>query len=205
MSDKNKIEFYIFRHGETDWNRDLIFQGHTDIPLNNTGKAQAAKLADQLLALCPEIILSSDLSRAQETARIANAKISVPILVSDQLRECNLGNAEGMHHDKVNETYGAEGRKRWDSVKPEDLSYGFPNGETKAENVRRLVAYLESFCRLQPHFKKIAVSTHGGCVRRLVHICKGAPEEPVPMPNCVLYKITYDAGTGVWAFGGMNT
>ena len=60
---------FVFRHGETDWNREGRLQGHTDTPLNATGLAQAEALAEQLRRHRLEAVVSSDLLRARTTAR----------------------------------------------------------------------------------------------------------------------------------------
>ena len=58
----------LLRHGQTDWNLEFRMQGHTDIPLNAVGQFQASAAAPSVVALGAEVIVSSDLSRARETA-----------------------------------------------------------------------------------------------------------------------------------------
>ncbi|MGA1689823.1 MAG: histidine phosphatase family protein, partial [Candidatus Nanopelagicaceae bacterium] len=58
----------LWRHGQTDWNLQNRFQGHSDIPLNETGHAQARRAAPLLMGLRPEKIICSDLIRTQQTA-----------------------------------------------------------------------------------------------------------------------------------------
>lgn len=196
------VDLYIFRHGETDWNRDLKYQGHTDIPLNKLGLEQAETLIPKMNLLNPEIFLSSDLIRAKRTAETANLDLRRAILESVELRECHLGDSEGMHRDKVLETFGADAVQRWSSVKPEDDDFSFPNGEKKSAHIKRLYTYLEKFMKDQPHYSRIAVSTHGGSVRRLIQHCENAPPEAAPLPNCVLYHIQFERSLGLWHFVG---
>nr|WP_281372866.1 histidine phosphatase family protein [Kineococcus aurantiacus] len=86
----------MVRHGETDWNRDGRLQGRTDIPLNDTGRAQAQALAEQLAGQGWAAITSSPLSRARETARIIAAELGLELLPAhDDLVERRFGEAEG--------------------------------------------------------------------------------------------------------------
>ena len=76
------------RHGETAWNVDTRLQGHLDIPLNDTGRRQARHLARALLGRQPiDAIVSSDLSRALETARIVAQATGAPLTTHTGLRE----------------------------------------------------------------------------------------------------------------------
>ena len=193
-------ELYLFRHGETDWNREHRFQGHTDIPLNESGREQAARLAMDLGLHSLDALLTSDLSRARETAALIHAQLKLPIIIAPELRECNLGNLEGKLRDEIKEIQGETSWSRWLSVKPEDLDFGFTGGETKKEHLIRLLHFLESFCISNPHLRKIGISTHGGCIRRLVHHCNDAPTEAIALPNCALYLITFNATSGAWKF-----
>jgi uncharacterized phosphatase len=70
--------FFLVRHGETEWNRLRKIQGVSDIPLNDTGRAQAAALGDILSRHRFDLIVSSPLSRALETARIVATKLGMP-------------------------------------------------------------------------------------------------------------------------------
>ena len=195
-----QTDVLIFRHGETDWNREQRFQGHTDIPLNETGRAQARQLTATLKQLRPHAILTSDLSRARETAEIANSVLKIPIYITPDLRECRLGDPEGMLRSQIASTYGVDTWEKWLSVKVEDLDFCFPNGENKRQHLQRITHYVESFAKTNPQFSTLALSTHGGSLRRLVHHCKGAPIEPVPLPNCALYKLSFHHHSGEWFF-----
>ncbi|MGA7262389.1 MAG: histidine phosphatase family protein, partial [Stellaceae bacterium] len=72
---------FLFRHGETDWNREGRLQGHTDTPLNATGLAQAQALAESLRPHRLDVVVSSDLARAQTTARIVAEALRVPLFI----------------------------------------------------------------------------------------------------------------------------
>lgn len=177
-------------------------QGHTDIALNEAGREQAAKLRSVVEDFRPGAILTSDLRRAWETAEICNLELKLPLIVSPRLRECGLGDIEGRTRDEVLAWQGGVAWQRWASQQPADLDFAFPNGETKADFRRRLVNYLEEFCSGQPGYERIAVSTHGGSVRSVVHYCEGAPPEPVPVANCAAYLLELVPNVRQWRFVG---
>src|SRR5437588_2345850 len=92
----------LARHGETDDNRPpLRFQGWRDTPLNETGRRQAAELAERMLSSGITSLWSSDLSRARETADIVGRRLGVEARLDWRLREANRGDWEGRLFDDV--------------------------------------------------------------------------------------------------------
>jgi len=87
--------FYFLRHGETDWNREHLAQGQTDIGLNDTGRTQAAAAAVLLRGRGLTCIVASPLRRARETAAIVAAVLALPVAVLDALKEASWGTREG--------------------------------------------------------------------------------------------------------------
>lgn len=85
----------IFRHGETDWNLKRKCMGKTDIPLNDTGKLQAKKLAGRLASEHIDVFFSSPLSRALETTHIVAKSHGREVFIFPELAEMNLGQFEG--------------------------------------------------------------------------------------------------------------
>lgn len=199
---RKKIDLYVFRHGETDWNAQKKFQGHTDIPLNQKGKDQAQELFQKFQFLKPEICLSSDLRRAVETAKIGLAGHSLTYLFSEKLRETHLGDVEGLSQQDIIDKFGSEILDQWRSVEGKDLSMSFPNGETKQEHLIRIQTHLKDFIKGNGQYHKIAVSTHGGSVVRLVHSCVNAPKESITIPNCCLYHVEYHLPEDVFFLAG---
>ncbi|MDR6198361.1 broad specificity phosphatase PhoE [Microbacterium sp. SORGH_AS428] len=101
----------LIRHGETDWNRARRIQGATDIPLNDTGRAQAREaglaLRARLATHTPLVLVSSDLQRAAETADIIGAILERPVTARyPELRERSYGEAEGVSIDELAERWG---------------------------------------------------------------------------------------------------
>ena len=92
---KNLSSFYFLRHGQTDWNKQRVCQGKTDVPLNATGLDQARN-AKTLLADIPiSTVVASPLSRAYRTAEIVNETLNCPLVVVDGLQEMCFGDQEG--------------------------------------------------------------------------------------------------------------
>jgi len=89
------VAFTYLRHGETDWNRLGKAQGHSDIPLNALGRAQAEAARAHIHAEPPVTIAVSPLTRARETAEIVNRGLDAPMVAIDDLRECGFGAMEG--------------------------------------------------------------------------------------------------------------
>ena len=87
--------FWFLRHGETDWNAQGLSQGNVDIPLNPMGQAQAVSAAALLRGRGIHSIVSSPLSRAEDTARVAAEAIGRPYTLDGELRECSFGVQDG--------------------------------------------------------------------------------------------------------------
>jgi broad specificity phosphatase PhoE len=186
-------QIFLFRHGQTDWNAQGRFQGHMDIPLNTTGRAQARDLAEKLQDADLEAILTSDLSRAQETADIVAALLAIPVVTDPGLREAFLGEAQGMTYDEIRAQFGEDLTSRWRSDHPTDADVSYPGGETAAAVVLRSFAAMERFLK-SGTYSRIGVSTHGGVIRRVMQSLRPPGSPPVLIPNAVVYRIEWDEG-----------
>jgi len=91
----NPVSFWFLRHGETDWNAQNLAQGNVDIPLNETGIAQAKSASLLLRGKGIRAIVASPLGRARVTAEIAAAEVGLPVEFDPGLRECAYGVQEG--------------------------------------------------------------------------------------------------------------
>jgi broad specificity phosphatase PhoE len=83
----------LVRHGETDWNRDGRWQGQSDTPLNEVGRQQAVRVAEELDGI--DVVYSSDLARARETAEIVAERLGLDVELDERLRERSFGAWEG--------------------------------------------------------------------------------------------------------------
>ena len=92
----------IIRHGQTDWNKENLFQGRSNIPLNSIGIEQAQKLAVSLKSKKIDFIFSSPLDRAIQTANIINQYHNIPLFIDEQIIERSLGDLEGKPSSQYN-------------------------------------------------------------------------------------------------------
>jgi probable phosphoglycerate mutase len=177
---------FLFRHGETDWNREGRLQGHIDTPLNATGLAQAHALGESLRPHRLDAVLSSDLSRALTTAQIVATAFGVPLFIEPGLRETNVGAAEGLLWAEAKTRFGEGLTERWYS----DGDVAFPGGETGIATRTRGLAALRRFAAAHP-YRRIGVSTHGAMVRQLMkHALPAGTHAGVR--NTALYVLRYE-------------
>ena len=157
----------LARHGETDWNRIGRWQGHADPPLNETGRRQAAELAEQLAGDGIAAVYSSDLVRASETARAVGARLGLPVVEEPALREIDVGSWSGLTRAEVEQRF-PEGFARWLAG---EIGH---DGETREQLTERaLTAALEIASRHPGG--NVLVVTHGGVIRALRRHAAGDP------------------------------
>ena len=181
-------DFYIFRHGETDYNREQRIQGcGLDAPLNEVGIAQAEELAKKLMPLGIEHIYASNLKRALQTAQICAGHLGVAVDVIPELREGCFGELEGMLKTEVAVKY-AEIHKDWNSP-VDDMNVRFPGGESKQEMQDRMFAVISSL--LSSPFQIIGIASHGSSIRYLLYKFGLSPHR---MPNTALYHVVCEDG-----------
>src|SRR5438552_2487770 len=178
---------FLFRHGETDWNRAGRLQGHTDTRLNATGLAQAAALLERLRPYQLDAILSSDLARAWTTGRVVAEGLGLPLISEPGLREAQIGEAEGLYWPEVKSRFGEALTERWFT----DDDAAFPGGETGLATRTRGLAALRRFADAQP-YRRIGVSTHGAMVRQLMKHALPLGSPPAKTRNTVLYVLRYE-------------
>lgn len=186
------VTYFLFRHGETDWNAQQRFQGHIDIELNNKGRQQARDLIEPLAPLRLDLILSSDLKRAAETGRIVADSLGIPIHTDPRLREAFLGQAQGLTLEEIRTRFGVELAQRWRSTRLSDADIQYPGGETGRAVMTRALAALESVVSLKPQVRCVGVACHGGVIRRVLQAVLADEHDPVPIPNGVIYEITFN-------------
>ena len=182
---------YIFRHGQTDWNAEGRIQGHIDIPLNDTGRLQARKLAPVLQKLGIEAFLSSDLSRASETAQIiANQMGGLPVFMDQDLREIHLGKIEGLSRTEIEKLLGVEFSDRLRSDPLSDSDVTLLGSESAEQVTSRALRAVRRFFE-QNSYQTIGIATHGGVIRRVIQHALKNGDYPAPIPNGIVYPFSY--------------
>lgn len=152
----------LWRHGQTDWNIENRFQGHTDIPLNSVGKFQVEHAARILMGMNPIKILSSDLIRTRETAAALGNLSGLAIITDTGLRETNGGNWEGRTGEE-NRLHDRENFLGW--LQGGDLPAG-DVGERRSEVAARARKVVER--EMQNALGTVVFVTHGGAARCLL-------------------------------------
>jgi broad specificity phosphatase PhoE len=161
----------LVRHGETDWNAEGRLQGHTDRPLNEHGRRQATRLAEELADERIDAVYASDLARARETAEIVAARLGLPVVVDSDLREKNWGSWEGLT-----------------SSERDGIEYV---GESTEEHRARTLDAVRRIAGRHPG-QRILVVTHGGSLRRVQAAVLGMAM-PV-LENCGRWLVAHEDG-----------
>jgi broad specificity phosphatase PhoE len=146
----------LLRHGQTDWNINFLLQGVTDIPMNQTGIEQVKLAAKAIRAEDWDVVLTSPLSRARQTAEIiASQHGYTEIIEQELLIERSFGEAEGLSHEQWRAKYS-----NLDVI---------PGGESRTQLAERSRLLLETISQELPGKRVLAIS-HGALIRTLIAI-----------------------------------
>jgi probable phosphoglycerate mutase len=177
----------LVRHGETDWNRRRIVQGHADVPLNENGKTQARAVARRLAGEKLDVLYTSDLSRARETADEIGAACGLAVRPDARLREIDVGAWSGLSRKEI--------RKRHPETvaaleRGEDPLRG--DGESLVDLRARVVAAYDDLAAAHPG-ETVAVVGHGGSLKVLIGHLLG-------LADARLTQLSVAGNTGVSLF-----
>lgn len=151
----------LIRHGQTDMNKDQLYYGRLDVPINETGKEQAENTRKDLVELEIDYdkIYSSPMKRAYETAEIVNYK-NLEIEKDDELREMDFGIFEGLSYKEIIKKYPEEMEK----LKKDWKTYSYVTGENPFMLQKRALKFLEKIDKN----KNNMVVTHWGIICTLL-------------------------------------
>jgi uncharacterized phosphatase len=169
----------LVRHGETDWNVAGRLQGREDIPLNAHGRAQARLTGRRLAADEWDLLVSSPLRRAWETAEIIGEAIGIRQIVPEPaLVERDYGRASGLTNAEVRAAFADD---------------AIPGRESRDEVRSRSMAALGAILAANPG-KRIVIVAHGGVIRAIVHALSDGDHASIASPygNACLCHLTHD-------------
>ena len=151
----------LWRHGRTQWNAEQRFQGHSDVPLDEVGLAQAQAAARQLAALEPSKIICSDLMRSKDSATELAQLTGLEAIVERGIRETSGGQWEGLNRAELQAAFGAD-LKAW--AAGSNLVPG-ETGERRTDVAARMTAAIAQHLEDVPAGGTLVVATHGGSAR----------------------------------------
>lgn len=192
----------LWRHGETDYNADRRMQGQLDSRLTPLGLAQARRATPVLARFAPQVLVTSDLRRASDTAAVLAGRLALPMATDKRLRETHLGQWQGLTHTEVD--------ARWPGARivwRADPEWAPPGGETRVEVAARAGAVV---AELDAGTAETAVlCVHGGVIAGLSASLLGLPVRYWPLflrvGNCrwtVLERPRPAGATGAGAAAG---
>jgi probable phosphoglycerate mutase len=153
----------------TSWNRQRRFQGHRDIGLDDEGHEQARRLAERLADCGLVAVHTSDLARARDTAAPVAARLGIPAVTDEGLRERCYGDFEGRTYDEIEAEF-PEAYARW---RARDPGFALPGGgESLREFADRVARAFDRIARSYPG-RRVAAVTHGGVLDIAYRIATG--------------------------------
>jgi alpha-ribazole phosphatase len=159
------MRLILARHGETDYNQQWRFQGHTDLGLSRVGRRQAERLRRRLSREPLDVIYTSHLKRAAETAGIIARGRGLRVEFRENLAELDFGRLEGMTHDEIVERY-----PDWRLGDDDFTAYG---GESLEQLGQRIRAFAKELRSHNPDDADILIIAHAGPLRVLLCVLLG--------------------------------
>lgn len=189
------------RHGRTAWNARRRFQGHTDVPLDDEGRAQAAALATLLRDERVDAAVASDLVRAAETARIVLGARDVGLRLDPGWREMRFGDWEGLTWDEI-----VAAHPELDPAnETAPRAYTPANGESFDELCARVDAAVERVTAALDDDGVVLVATHAGPLHALLRVLLGEHAQPALAVRFVTASVTrFRREGGVWRLVCLN-
>ncbi|HET9643022.1 MAG TPA: histidine phosphatase family protein [Burkholderiaceae bacterium] len=174
-------QLIVIRHGETDWNRELRFQGQVDVPINATGRVQAARLAEALTDEHVDALVCSDLLRTRQTAEPVAARLKLDLQPDPGWREQSFGELEGLRVADVER----DRPEIWAQWSRHEEDHAVPGGESARHFHGRVMIALQRLAQT-PH-RRVLVVTHGGVLDMLWRTARDLPlagPRRCSIPNC---------------------
>lgn len=157
------MKLYVIRHGQTNWNKEKRLQGKADVPLNENGRTLAKIVGEKIKDIPFEFAVSSPLSRAMETARLALGGRDIPVYPDERIGEMSFGDWEGLHYSDHTEIPNGMIDNFFHRT---DLYETPPNGESFSQVIARTHDLYEELVN-NPKYEdcNILISSHGAASR----------------------------------------
>ena len=182
-------EFIFIRHGETDFNRQQRFQGQVDVPLNASGHAQAARLAQRLAHETVDGFVCSDLLRTRETAAPLAAAWRMTPQLDKAFREQSFGVLEGLDVPTIKTRHA----DLWAQWLEHRADFRLPQGESLREFHARVLQAVRDLAR-RHEMRKLAIVTHDGVLDMLWRTAHGVPLDGLrgcEIPNTGINRVRW--------------
>lgn len=189
-----KTRIVLIRHGETSWNRDKVFRGRADVPLNEEGLSQAAMTGEALSEVALNAVFSSPLERARQTARAVADRHGLEVQEDPAFTDINFGEWQGVPHREVEQRYPEE-YCNW-RERPHCLAV--PGGETLAEVRERAWRRLEELVA-EWEGRTVAVVSHRVVLKLLLLSALGLENRDfwrLKQDTCAINVVDYSEGYG---------
>jgi len=154
------LRIIFVRHGQTVYNNESRYQGHTDAALSDLGRKQADRVAERLKNTRLAAVYSSDLSRAKDTADAIASLHGLRVEVDTDLRECSFGEWEGLTVTEIRERFP----KEYANYRQDSVRYRAPGGERLEDLQARVVRAVNRIAERHPD-DTVVIATHGGPIR----------------------------------------
>lgn len=181
-----KYHIYLFRHGQTEYNKKHIFTGWSDSKLTLLGIKQAKELGKMLSKKKIDVAFSSSLNRSKVTLKyvLKYHPECKKIIVDDRIRERNYGKLNGLYHEDIIKKYGEKQFEKWHR----GYNTPPPGGECFYDveiRVKSFIKFLKKY--IKENKVNVAISAHGNSIRLFRKIIENKPKNEV-----VKWKIPYD-------------
>lgn len=194
------MKIYVLRHGETSWNRQHLLQGRSDIELNENGRKLAKETAEGMADIPFDLVFTSPLKRAKETAEIVLNDRKIPMIEDERIVEISFGEDEGKTWRKTDTFEGNP--NMYNFFDHPELYQPAKDGETLQQLAVRTADFMKDICsRPELQDKTVLVSTHGAAARGILNsICEWKLSDfwgEGVAPNCGVAIIESRAGHSV--------
>lgn len=176
-------KLFLVRHGQTDWNKDHKLMGIVDIPLNEDGKTEAKDISKKIAEYKIDVIYSSPLKRALETAEIISKEIGLNIKISESLKERDFGDLSGKSWEEISKITGVDSKE---IDRKQEYDYTKYGGENALQVKERVQNFLKKIVGIG--HSNILLVCHAGVIRA-IESTKNEPRQIINSGSITEFEI----------------